>query len=939
MNFKKTKTILALGLAIFAATLPGRVVKADSVTVTVPTTIHESKVTEQLSTGVKHDTILRFTTSGWYNINVLTINLNDQYTQLKGLIGPNGVSNPSTLTDILTANNSIAGVNGDYFNTSPASPLGGMVSEGEIITTPVEIAYKLPSFYLDGNNKGYVGYLDRAVVLTNSRSGQKYDINTINKAAKPYNTIAYLDSNWGAKSLGNKHSNANVEVLVVDNVVKEVRKNKAAFDIPKNGFVLSQAKDTLLEFKVGDKVSVTKNLVPSVENIKFAIGGGSIIVKEGQLTLTNINSKGHNPRTGIGINKDNTQLYLVTVDGRKDNFTGMSQELFGSILRDIGAYNALNLDGGGSTTMAVKHNGEAEHKVVNNPSDGAQRKVVNAVGVTTNAPIGELSYFKVNSSTRTLFPNMTTGLNISGFDANHNRVEFDPSAVQVSVTGVEATVNGTAVTPATSGEGNVIVTLGNAKGEMSINVLGPIAEISSPHNALYLSAGQTVELKNFIGKDATGYTMPLPNHELTFEVVGNVGTVSENKTFTAGAEAGSGAIVVKKGEAQEVIPVSIGSVNKDMGTEGMLKEFSASTYPETVLANAEYDVNAKEGQEAITLKYEFNGVEKGNRAAYLNFQAANGGIDLGSPSKVGFWIKGDAKGEKLRGTLVDANGVEKAIDFLATIDFEDWKYVETAVPTDLVGNVKLKRIYLVEGNIEKLYSGQVSVYGLTIAEKTPINTEGLPSKSKVHDSINYKPENLEGVNKITIAAYPNGLNEFTGYSATDTLKDYLNSKNVAAVLNSSGGDFIKSVTAGNKIAGKGAYAENSYYNTLFLTLESNESGLRAANSGQWLKLKNKLANAGEQNIVLLLQNDISKFGDKREANLLNELLVNAAKRGKNIFVVQGSNTSSVELKNGVRYVNLKTTGVAKANDIQAITTLDLYINNGSLSYELHKVYQ
>ena len=43
--------------------------------------------------------------------------------------------------------------------------------------------------------------------------------------------------------------------------------------------------------------------------------------------------------------------------------------MFGAILKDLGAYNAINLDGGGSTTMAIKPVDEQVSKVVNRPSD------------------------------------------------------------------------------------------------------------------------------------------------------------------------------------------------------------------------------------------------------------------------------------------------------------------------------------------------------------------------------------------------------------------------------------------------------------------------------------------------------------------------------------------------------------------------------------------
>ena len=72
----------------------------------------------------------------------------------------------------------------------------------------------------------------------------------------------------------------------------------------------------LTSFSKGDVVNLEVQTVPDVEGIKFAIGGGSIILKNGELSLTNINSKGNEPRTGIGINKDSTELILVTIDGR-----------------------------------------------------------------------------------------------------------------------------------------------------------------------------------------------------------------------------------------------------------------------------------------------------------------------------------------------------------------------------------------------------------------------------------------------------------------------------------------------------------------------------------------------------------------------------------------------------------------------------------------------
>ena len=70
------------------------------------------------------------------------------------------------------------------------------------------------------------------------------------------------------------------------------------------------------------------------------------------------------PRTGVGITKDG-RIILVTVDGRfVDKAVGMPTTLFARLMDAFGAEHALNLDGGGSTTMWIEGLG-----IVNHPCD------------------------------------------------------------------------------------------------------------------------------------------------------------------------------------------------------------------------------------------------------------------------------------------------------------------------------------------------------------------------------------------------------------------------------------------------------------------------------------------------------------------------------------------------------------------------------------------
>jgi exopolysaccharide biosynthesis protein len=93
-------------------------------------------------------------------------------------------------------------------------------------------------------------------------------------------------------------------------------------------------------------------------------------------------NKTRHPRTALGI-KPNGNVILLTVDGRQENSSGMSLFELTKIMKWMGCTSAINLDGGGSTTLYVNNYGE--NGVVNHPSDNkkwdheGQRKVANII--------------------------------------------------------------------------------------------------------------------------------------------------------------------------------------------------------------------------------------------------------------------------------------------------------------------------------------------------------------------------------------------------------------------------------------------------------------------------------------------------------------------------------------------------------------------------------
>ena len=156
--------------------------------------------------------------------------------------------------------------------------------------------------------------------------------------------------------------------------------------IPRDGAVLSAygsrmpAVQALAE---GDTVRLLLGMTPARRPPALVIGGWPRILRDGrdvageaattEGTISR-NAEVRHPRTAVGFSRDSATLFLVVVDGRSTASVGMTLVELAALMRQLGAWQALNFDGGGSTTMVV--NGA----VVNVPSDATgEREVGNAL--------------------------------------------------------------------------------------------------------------------------------------------------------------------------------------------------------------------------------------------------------------------------------------------------------------------------------------------------------------------------------------------------------------------------------------------------------------------------------------------------------------------------------------------------------------------------------
>lgn len=187
-------------------------------------------------------------------------------------------------------------------------------------------------------------------------------------------------------------SNEGIEFLIKDNKILEIYDRKGNNKIPCDGYVLSASgkmREELLKLvkrgtkiKLFGKSSSPTEMFPSFiqTNVEDITSGVPQLIKNSKIEITweqekysKIDLEKRHPRTAVAKLKDGKFL-MVTVDGRSEESVGMNLQELAEFLLELGAVDAMNLDGGGSTTMFL------DGKIANKPSDKeGERKVSDAI--------------------------------------------------------------------------------------------------------------------------------------------------------------------------------------------------------------------------------------------------------------------------------------------------------------------------------------------------------------------------------------------------------------------------------------------------------------------------------------------------------------------------------------------------------------------------------
>jgi hypothetical protein len=469
-----------------------------------------------VSSGVKYKENKEVINTYDQSIKVLEVNLQDPYTRLDVSIPELGKISGTTAQAKavhLEGNRVVGAINGSFFDTKTKLPMyliaqnDILVNSGIIASGRDQYVNEPIAFGINAGGKAQIEYFD--LDLTASHNGTVTDITSMNKIRNNDNLILYtpdyLDGYTNTNQYGYEviftGASKNKDLAfgdVITGTVSAKREYASTTNtnsqIPADGFVLSahgEQMEFLKNMQVGEQVSISINIDDKWKGSKYILASGPRLVDNGAVSLSidpnSSRARERAPRTAIAVDRTMTKVFMVTVDGRAEGYSkGMNLTEFAQYLVKLGAYKALNLDGGGSTTMLARKHGDDMASLINRPSDGWERAVSTTLQAISTAPLGQEASFGVGLSSSAVVVGSTISVSLKYvLDQFYNPLAKDPAKLKLSST--LGSFEGNTLKTTKVGDGVIVATYGNLKKEIPIKVKSDSPFIDIPSTSQYYS--------------------------------------------------------------------------------------------------------------------------------------------------------------------------------------------------------------------------------------------------------------------------------------------------------------------------------------------------------------------------------------------------------------------------------------------------------------------
>ncbi|MER5767884.1 phosphodiester glycosidase family protein [Streptomyces sp. NPDC001985] len=642
----------------------------------------------------------------------------------------------------------VAAVNADFFDINQTgAPLGPGIRDGEPTHSPAPGAHRAVGIGPRGAGRVLQLYFDGTLTLP---SGD-HPLAAFNAANVPAGGIGVYTPAWGAadRALTVDTAAPVAEALVRDGRVVSVaaRPGTGPVEAGTTALIGREAGAAVLAaLRPGDPVALEYRprtdggAVPHT-----AVGGRELLVVDG--VPQNHEGQGNNtaaPRTAVGFSRDGSAMQILTVDGRQADSGGVTLTELGLMMRRAGSHSALNLDGGGSSTLLARTPGSDTLQVENSPSDGSERTVPNGLALTAPDGSGRLRGYHVTTRTpavaaptadpvrgghpERVFPGLTRALTAAGHDETYGPAagaphwrSLRPAVGRVDARGVFHARH--------SGSATVRAERARAHGSIGLTVLDDLTRIEPTTRRLGLADTGATGGFGILGFDAQGNSAPVEPADVRL--------VHDRELFDIRDDgAGSFAVTARTGSGAGRVTATVRGVTTSLAVTTGLTERPAAgfddaaewTFSHARAAGSVAATPAGHSGTGLALAYDFTR-STATRAAYATPPRP---IALpGQPRSLTLWIDGDGNGAWPTLHLRDAAGSDQLLRG-PYLTWTGWRRVTFTVPQGAATPLSVRRFYLAETAAARQYTGRVVIDGLTA--QLPPEVE-LPPQPRAPDPL------------------------------------------------------------------------------------------------------------------------------------------------------------------------------------------------------------
>jgi hypothetical protein len=680
-------------------------------------------------------------TPTWLQADSLTVDLTRGTTV--DYLFPGQVAKGEPLSATANRAGAVAAVNGDFFdiNNSNAA-LGVGIQDGQVIQSPdAEETWHHSSAILTEDGLGDIG----EVLFQGTVKAPTGDLplDGVNKPILKTGGVEVFTPLWGTycRCRATQGATAVAEVEVTGNRVTAVRDTAGEGAIPDGTMVLvgrDDAATTLRALRPGDAVGIDYHArTADDQKIHAAINGRQLLVVDGVAQKA---SQGNNvpaaPRTALGFSRDGRTMFLLSADGRQAAFAeGLGLDELATMMAGMGAYTAVNLDGGGSTTIVAREPGGTTAQVENHPSDGAERNVPNGLGLFAPKGSGRLRAFWVETA---LEPTRAAGSStvapshpervLQGLSRTLTAAGYDETYGPARGTPHWRTSNGTVhdgvFTGRRAGPAKVVAEDRSARGETTLTVLGPVRRTEPTKEQLALSGPAESTTFGVLGYDSTGTSAPVEPRDVRLTYDRDLLDIAPGAdgqfTVKPRQAAGSALVTIDVRGTRSVLPVTVGL------TEVNVADFTDANgwtfLGERATGALSPTPNGHTGQ-GLHLTYDFT-QSTGTRTGGA---VAPAGLTLpGQPKAIRVWVNSTGKGEWASLQAWDGNGVLLPAFRAGFLTFTGWRQLEFPVPAGTVYPLTLRRFYGAETVATAAYQGDLTIDDITAVVPPPLDVPAQP---------------------------------------------------------------------------------------------------------------------------------------------------------------------------------------------------------------------